>query len=118
MKDIDIRKVIERLVEENKIAVANEDSAKILADNLPKNTILHFAGETPFVIDEATNSIFFFNGDMEDWYYNNFDPAVLERTTREHLEYECLVSLQAYAWRNAVRGKLPQINAVVFDKDK
>jgi len=95
-----------------KLALAK--NAKILADNLPKNIILHFAGETPFVIDGETSSIFYVNGDMEDWAINDFDISMLEKTTQEHLEEECLLSLQGYAWRESMRRILPQINAEVF----
>jgi len=117
MKEKDLRNIIDRLVDAGKLFNADAENAKVLADNLPTNTILHFAGETPFVIDETTNSILYLNGDMEDWAMMDFDISALEKTTREHLEEECLLSLKGYAWRESVRRNLPSINAEVFGKE-
>lgn len=111
MQEKDIRNVITPLVESGLLHKADAINASILADNLPKDVILHFAGETPYVIDGVSNKIFCFKGDMEDWAMFDFDISLLSISTREDLERECLYSLQGYAWRESMRQILPQIQS-------
>lgn len=114
MNSKDVRTIIKSLVDGGKIEIADSESAKVLADNLPANTILHYAGENAFLVDAETGSIFRYDGDMEDWSYSEFDLSEMERTDRSTLVKECLMWLKAAGFHKSLSAALTAANNITF----